>query len=103
MKKPDFDYYRMVVSTQHDPDILQSELKDLIKECVAYIETAPVPEVPCSALLSVIYDELEWLNCEIAALGQNPDNYIPGDKPDLTSRQDELQDILKKCNLPLNR
>jgi hypothetical protein len=54
-------------------------------------------------VLSVVYDELEWLHNELAALDKNPDYYVPGDKPDLTSRQDELQDILKKCNLPLNR
>jgi hypothetical protein len=48
MKKPDFDYYRMVVSTQHDPDILQSELKDLINESVAYIEKDDGSKVPCS-------------------------------------------------------
>ena len=49
MKKPDFDYYRMVVSTQNDPDILQSELKDLINESVAYIEKDDGSKVPCSA------------------------------------------------------
>ena len=54
-------------------------------------------------VLSVIYNELEWLQDELDALEQAPDNYIPEDKPDLTSRQDELQDILRKCNLPLNR
>ena len=52
MDKPDFNYYRTVVSTQNDPDILQSELKDLINECVAYIETESVTEVPCSVGLS---------------------------------------------------
>ena len=58
MAKPDFNYYRTVVSTQNDPDILQSELKDLINECVAYIETEPVVEVPCSAWLSdVVFTE----------------------------------------------
>lgn len=54
-------------------------------------------------VLSVIYNELEWLKDELAALDQAPDNYILEDKPDLTSRQDELFDILKKCNLPLSR
>lgn len=52
MDKPDFNYYRTVVSTQNDPDILKSELKDLINECVAYIEKEPVTEVPCSVGLS---------------------------------------------------
>ena len=50
MDKPDFNYYRTVVSTQNDPDILQSELKDLINECVAYIGEA-APSVPFNEVL----------------------------------------------------
>ena len=56
MKKPDFDYYRKVVSTQHDPDILQSELKDLINESVAYIEKDDGSKVPCSAGLDAMLE-----------------------------------------------
>jgi len=56
MDKPDFNYYRMVVSTQNDPNILQSELKDLINECIAYINKKPVAKVPCCAGLSAFTD-----------------------------------------------
>ena len=64
MDKPDFNYYRTVVSTQNDPDILQSELKDLINECVAYIETEPVAEVPCSDVLSAVQSAVNRQLCD---------------------------------------
>jgi len=63
----------------------------------------PLSKSKLNNVLSVIYNELEWLKDELAALDQAPDNYILEDKPDLTSRQDELLVILKKCDLPLNR
>ena len=59
MDKPDFDYYRMVVSTQNDPDILQSELKDLINESVAYIEKDDGSKVPCSVGLEGLLELAE--------------------------------------------
>jgi hypothetical protein len=80
MKKPDFDYYRMVVSTQHDPDILQSELKDLINESVAYIEKASGSKVPLQRLVMAdlrLMKEAPRDGTEILAYDSTGKNFHP--------------------------
>jgi hypothetical protein len=38
MKIPELEYYKTVVQTQNDPEILKGELKDLINEIEEYFK-----------------------------------------------------------------
>lgn len=54
IKDLDVEYYKTVWETQNDPEILKSELKDLINDCLR-IKTDGGAEVPCNVGLDTLF------------------------------------------------